>query len=142
MQAKFEVPSLGWPARLADKLMIPVMYLVSGTLNEKPQKTHRWNNKKLTKAEVGSLNQEEMAHCRGVSYANKRHLLRFHIPIFGGWQSYVVLEPEHPQGWHVGWIPQDTAAGVSRIQLSGPVRLLLGPDEVSFFGISASRRNP
>lgn len=60
------------------------------------------------------------------------------MPIFCGWTEYVVLEPASDiQGvWHVGWITVDVC-GVTRIELKGPVRLLLGPHSVLFFGIDA-----
>ncbi|KKQ46125.1 MAG: hypothetical protein US63_C0006G0002 [Candidatus Moranbacteria bacterium GW2011_GWC2_37_8] len=49
MRAKIIVPSLGWLAKLADILMVPLMYLISGTLKEVPQRGHRWNNVRLSK---------------------------------------------------------------------------------------------
>ncbi len=75
--------------------------------------------------------------CSGVSTV-RRWLFGFpifHVPIFGGWRDYVVLSPYSVnQEWHVGWIASDVC-GISRIKLSGPVRMLLGPGDVEFFGI-------
>lgn len=60
----------------------------------------------------------------------------FHLPILGGWKNYVVLEPYcKAQEWHIGWISEDVS-GISRIKVRGPARLLLGPCNVSFFGIN------
>lgn len=73
----------------------------------------------------------------GASERFWRRIPIFHIPIFGGWRDYVVLKP-HPlnQDWHVGWISGDVT-GVTRITLHGPVRMLLGQEGTSFFGVSA-----
>jgi hypothetical protein len=131
----FEVRPLGLFARLADFLMIPVMYILSGTL-ETPQKTHLWNNIKLKVTDVQHLNQEQMLHCKGVKGAMQRINPISHLQIIGGWRNYVVLQPvAHEEAWYAGWITKD-AVGVSQILLHGPVRLLLGPTDVSFFGIS------
>ncbi len=139
MTEKLRVRPLGLPARIADVLMIPIMYIVSGT-TEKPQRTHRWNNTKLAACDVEYLNLTDMVHCLGISDAGCRfrwHIPAFHTPIFGGWRDYVVLKPyEKEVEWHVGWIADDVV-GVSRIKLRGPVRTLLGPGDGLFFGINA-----
>jgi hypothetical protein len=83
-----------------------------------------------------------MVHCEGTVQALPRRRLNlpiFHMPIFGGWREYVVIQPSNSvqhDGWHVGWIAKDVV-GVSQITLNGPVRLLLGPNAVSFFGVDA-----
>lgn len=137
--AKIQVRPLGWLARLADVLMVPVMYIVSGTLNESPQRTHRWNNKKLSHGEVAHLSQKAMVQCSGISTARTRFLSfipLFHVPVLGGWRRYVVLVPESNlyRRWLVGWIAED-ARGVTCLPLRGPVRMLLGPKDVAFFAI-------
>ena len=76
-----------------------------------------------------------MVRCKGLSGSGSYFGFRFHLPVLGGWRQYVVLEPEDTQDWYVGWILSD-AIGISRIKLIGPVRLLIGPDDVSFFGIN------
>lgn len=125
--------------RIADTLMVPIMYVLAGTFKEAPQQTHRWNNKKLSRSNVQHLNT---AHCvvnlgipgEAIRWFGK--VPRFHIPILGGWRKYLVLEPEVNGVWHVGWICHDVI-GVTRIELVGPVRLLLGPKPVTFFGVDA-----
>lgn len=62
------------------------------------------------------------------------------MPIFGGWRHYVVLEPcGNYTAWHVGWITEDSV-GVTRLTLRGPVRMLMGPKMVTFFGINTEGR--
>lgn len=143
MSKKLNVRKLNWFHRLADTLMIPLMHCSAGTL-EKPQETHFWNNTKLKPQDVGHLDQQKMVHCQGIPNASSRRVLRipvFHIPILGGWRDYVVLEPSEicDEGWHAGWVADDVA-GVSRIKLTKHVRLLLGPGDVSFFGVSPDGR--
>ncbi|OGD32372.1 hypothetical protein A3C91_04950 [Candidatus Azambacteria bacterium RIFCSPHIGHO2_02_FULL_52_12] len=140
---KIHVQPLGWLARLADIGIMPLMYLISRTFKEAPQQTHFWNNTKLKSYAVEYLAKECMVRCDGVPASTRWHGIPiFHIPIFGGWKDYIVLEPSDParvsQEWYVGWITDDVI-GISRIILRGPVRLLLGPCPVSFFGINAEK---
>ena len=138
MAKNLHVRPLGLLARIADIVMVPVMYLVSGA-TEKPQRTHRWNNMKLTPRDVEHLDLAAMVHCDGIPDVGRLYhwnIPAFHTPLFGGWRSYVVLRPyEKEVEWYVGWITDDVI-GVSRIELRGSVRLLLGPEETFFFGIS------
>ena len=140
MVHKIHVQPLGWLARIADILMIPIMYLLAGTLKESPQQTHFWNNTKLSKKEVAELSHNMMVSCKGDCRAVGRKSfldLRFHLPIFGGWKQYVVLRPNnHEQDWYVGWV-SGIDSGIIRIELSGSVRMLIGPGEVKFFGINS-----
>lgn len=142
MTKKLNVQKLGWLRQLADTLMIPLMHCLSGTM-EKPQQTHFWNNIKLKKQNVEHLDPENMVRCQGVTDSTSRKILGipiFHIPILGGWRDYVVLELNEEgcdSGWHVGWITDDVI-GVSRIKLANQVRFLLGPGDVTFFGVTTS----
>ena len=136
-----KVQPLGFWAKFANILMIPMMYVVSGNLFESPQRTHMWNNTKLTFSEVYELVDAKKLFFCGVESSRRwiSVLPIFHIPILGGWKTYVVLQPSENVEWYVGWISKDVS-GVSRIRLRGPVRLLLGPSDVSFFGINAEGR--
>lgn len=127
------VKPLGFWARLADLLMTPIMYAVSGTLKEESQRTHRWNNTKL--AEINWLCKTGLVRCEGIGKKRWYESLVFHMPIFGGWRNYVVLRPRNPQGeWYVGW-RVNGKVGISRFRIKGAVRMLVGPDDVEFFGI-------
>ncbi len=135
------VKPLGRLAKFADKMMVPAMYALSGTFKESPQRTHRWNNMHLDwNADdlFENLRRQEMLYFSGVLGAMSPKIpLLFHIPILGGWRNYVVLQPStHDGEWFVGWA-SNHAVGVSRIPIRGPVRMLLGPMGVYFFGISA-----
>ncbi len=131
----------GNAGRLADRLMLPLMYLLQGTLKESPQRTHRWNNRKLTKLEVDLLERSLMFTCKGDATASRRSWNKiplFHMPIFGGWRRFVVLRPvEFCSNWHVGWIASDDTAGVSLVPIKDQIRVTLGTSSVSFFGINA-----
>lgn len=129
---------------LADKLMIPIMYLLQGTFSEVPQRTHRWNNHKFTTAiELLLIHALPRVHFDGDESASVRWLgfiPRFHMPIFGGWKKFVVLKPVCcNEPWHVGWLPTDgDCPAISLIPISNLVRVTIGDSPVSFYGISQS----
>jgi len=131
-----QIPSLRWWEKVLDVLFVPLMYLVSGTFKETPQRTHRWNNMKLRVADVRYFDQKEMIYVPGVKATSRwlGMMPLFHLPILGGWRKYIVLQPTEDQihPWHIGWIAGDVV-GVSRIPLRGPVRVLRGPGDVRFF---------
>jgi hypothetical protein len=133
------IPEQTLVSKLADMLMVPVMYVLQFPSFETTQRTHFWNNVKLRSADVTHLEAELCVSSKGNSEAVSRWLgfiPIFHMPIFGGWKKYIVLEPQVPQDiWYVGWIPGDVI-GVSQIPLKGRVRVLIGKDNVFFFGIN------
>jgi len=131
----------GWFGRLGDWLMVLIMYLAQGTFKETPQRTHFWNNTKFQSGELplayvgtGSL------HCPGDVDANPPFwffIPRFHIPILGGWRTFVVLDVLDSGPWHIGWVAKHGFVGVSRIPLHGPVRMTIGPGDTTFFAIKS-----
>ena len=85
-----EVSPLGWIARLGNALMVPLMYILSGTVWEKPQQTHAWDVRRLIPYEAGRLSDDAMVSLRAIEGTVARpHRLsaRFHAPIFGGWRG-------------------------------------------------------
>lgn len=143
MQQRIFVPPLGKVARGADILMSPLMRLISGAPTEAPQRTHQWNNRKLRIEKTFDLDTGLTVRHPGIPSEGAKCGIRFHVPILNGWTKYIVLQPVEPgKIWHVGWITTDKQGyrcGVSRIPLLGAVRMLIGPEKVSFFGIEASR---
>ena len=79
-----KVRPIGLLARLGDALMTPVMYLLAGTLREKPQQTHIWNIQKMPKEGVENLADQRQARtdllgtnahaCIDVTGREHRHL--------------------------------------------------------------------
>lgn len=138
---KIQVRPLPWFAPIVDIPVKQVMYVLSGTRKELPQSTHRYNNQKLTPSDVKYLIKDDKSTVYQNGSPNacepwKYGLPIFHIPILGGWREYVVLEPVKAiRPWHLGWISEDFAVGVSQIPLEGPVRPLIGQKDVRFFGI-------
>lgn len=131
-----QIPPLRWWEKVLDVVFIPLMYLVSGTFTEAPQRTHLWNNIKLRVADVGYFDSKHMVFVKGVKATSRwlGSIPIFHLPILGGWRKYIVLQPTEDltRAWHIGWIAGDVV-GVSRIPLRGPVRVLRGPGDVRFF---------
>lgn len=122
----------------ADMLVAPLMYALSGTLRESPQRTHFWNTIHLQPEAVSHLDTRMMIHREGIPGETWIWPL-FHIPILGGWHNFVILRSEwkdRTRPWHIGW-KSNRYAGISRIALYGFwVRMLLGPGDVSFFAVS------
>lgn len=137
MGMQFHIPERGPMARLADTIALPVMRLLAQR-GESPQLTHFWNNMRLPRAAADYLNLSLMVHVNGDAEAPHRmHALdlRFHL---GWWSRFVVLEPSaYHEPWFVGWITKD-ACGASQIPITRRVRMLIGPDDVSFFGVKQS----
>lgn len=141
MEDGFSVKPLKVSARFGNLLLAPLMHALALPLGEAPQRTHVWNNQKLTSWDVSHLFRSKMVRCPGILTAGPRYvhgIPAFHIPFLGGWKSYVVLEPVCPvESWHVGWITSDLI-GVSQIVLTDSVRVLIGPSETFFFGVLSS----
>ncbi len=128
--------------RVADALLEPVMRFVSGAPQEAPQRTHAWNNAKVSSKKAEFLSGKYMVHCSGDPTAQRRWLLGcipcFHMPRFGGWKRYAVVavDPRVYNGrWRIGWKTVDVI-GVTRHVVFGPARVLIGPHPVAFFALS------
>lgn len=137
---KIVVPPRGAFLTLVDRFLSLLMYLASGTFSESPQQTHRWNYDTYSSKKIRRVVRSSNAvHIRGVLGECEPWwygVPRFHIPLIGGWRHYVVLEPEDPRitMWHVGWLTRESG-GISRIVLTGKVRMLRGPKDTWFFGV-------
>lgn len=140
MSGTWNVKSMGWISKVADMLMTPLMYLASGTFSEAPQRTHRWNIEEIPKDVFGGFDPDMMATVPGIpgTFDGPRRV-KFHVPIFGGWRDYAVIEPAVEVGaWHPGWTTGvDNGGGVSRLRFVGPARVLRASGDMYFFGIDA-----
>ncbi len=134
----------GWLGKMMDYLFWPLMLWVQGCPGI-PQRTHFWNNQKLSVEAVESL---DLAWCvlgLGDPTAKSRWhgwIPQFHLPRFGGWDKWVLIEPvsrSEATEWYIGWRSAHLN-GVSNVRISGPVRMLRGPEEVAFFGIDRQGR--
>lgn len=124
---------------ILDFLMMPVMLVCQFTLTESLQRTHFWNNQKLSDKEKNRLDVSMGVESHGDPAVNQRWVDKnfpiFHIPILGGWKKFIVVEPEDDEEtWFPGWMAEDVT-GVSQIKVVGRVKLLLGPGKVTFFGV-------
>ncbi len=139
MAPKLYIPPLGIAARIANRLMYPIMRLpFIIPWGESPQRTHYWNNIELSLDATDSLDPALMVTSEGDPLAIPRRGKRdtkFHR---GGWSRYVVLQPTEQCGdWYVGWI-KPNGAGASQIPIKHAVRMLRGPEDTAFFGIRVS----
>ncbi len=139
-----DIPPLGWTAKLADICMVPIMWLLSGAPLERPQRTHFWNNCKFDPQHFEELHPFiKMVYTDGDPATISQGWFRFHLPLFGGWRKYIVIEPKaaNTDKWRIGWCVADESnipvlLGISRIELRGSVRVLRGKRNTLFFGIS------
>ena len=93
------VPNQGLLSKSADYCMIPVMYILQGNFRETPQRTHFWNNTKLTVSDIEILASELFVTVAGEPHAGRRWfgpVPIFHMPIFGGWKKCIVIAPVDP----------------------------------------------
>lgn len=131
----------GLIGRIADYIMMPIMYLLQGSIQESPQRTHYWNNLSLNIDQLKHLDDRSMISAKEDFGAHDRWLAFipiFHIPLFGGWKHYVLIEPSVKQEeWFVGWVAGDLA-GMSRVPLTGSVRMLRGSSPVQWFGVDGN----
>lgn len=127
--------------RFLDLRLKWLMYAVQGNKNEEPQRTHLWNNFLLKPSEAKYLKTRYAVCVKGDLSSGKRYsfgfIALFHLPVFGGWKKFVVLVPkiDFKQGWFIGWITKDDKYSMSCISLYSPVRMLVGPEDVLFFGV-------
>lgn len=150
MTLGLKVKKQGSLGRTADWLVSGLMRWLIGFGDEEIQKTHFWNNHKLP-AEAGQyLSPVFMVSHAGdpeARYAQAPSWLvgcLAHATRFGGWRRYVVLCPESnsQKRWYVGWRSwHGGPVGVSRVPNVGPLRVLVGPGAVEWFGISADSEN-
>ncbi len=142
---KIEIKPLGIFEKTLDILFLPIMYAIawiSGGFGESPQMTHRWNNFRFS---ADGLDTSIMCRVKGISekvqkQGNFFQNALFHIPFLGGSKNYVVVSPLNPsQGWHAGW-HNEYVTGVSRILVTKPVRLLIGPNPINFMGFDSAGR--
>ena len=131
-------------AKVADCALMPVMAFLQMTVSESLQRTHPWNNRRLSAEETTSLKEEYLFNHKGEPDEIKRshdRNPRFHSPVFGGWKHYVVLQPKSDDftslkdSWYVGW-KSEHATGVSLITIAGSVKLLIGPGLVRWFALN------
>lgn len=104
-----------------------------------PQKTRFWNNKTIPEGSF-ILDSKLVMFIDGNKNETARRKWKIipisHMPRFGGWTDYAVLSPRDKdiRVWFVGW-KTDDAFGLSLIPIQNQVRVLVGPNDVQFFGV-------
>lgn len=140
---RISILPLGPIAKVTDMALLPIMHVLmelNGTPGEAPMETYWWNNVKFHPDQARYLQISLMTEAVNDSTAWRLNGFLRHMPIIG-WQKYVVVEPlcHSELEWHAGWSSLDLI-GASRLKQRGPVKLLLGPDPVNFFGLDLSGR--
>ena len=128
------IQQMGFAAKRANATFRPLMYILAGTVWEEPPQTYPWNLERLRPRQIQSFDRTPawMVPVDAATGAVKLGV-RSHMPVFGGWRDYVVLEPvEYVGEWYIGWIRDVVEA--SRTPLQGRVRMRRGDLSVLFFG--------
>lgn len=133
--------------RALDYLMIPLMYLISGTYKERPQESHIWHGQNIPEDNLPSIDKDLSVASHSHEISTRKHGgILFHLPIFGGWKDYTVLESENFNSeWYIGWIVRNSSSNsVTRFQVhklpltDSKVRMLTGNSNYSvmFFAVN------
>lgn len=129
--------------RILDYIMIPVMWGLCGFYFEKPQETHPWHMRKFPKIEIPKNKKIEIIGKDKSKHTNKGRLL-FHVPLFGGWKDYIILEAKgFDKYWQIGWIIEfyDNSEALYQVQalpiFESKIKLLTGINDSkkTFFGL-------
>lgn len=126
--------------KILDLLFVPIMFVLGGFKLQNLQKTHHWHGLDINPERIDlkkavtikGSDKSRFVNTGGVT----KHFGTFHMPIFGGWKNYIVLEcKENP--WHVGWI-SNSFSQIHLLPIKGnKVRVLSGKEgtETSFFAV-------
>lgn len=90
--------------RVLDYLLFPLMWILCGCKFELPQETHRWHMRNYHHIDVPK-NKSVRIEGDDKSKRSVKGFPFYHIPLFGGWKNYVILEVEDfGSFWNLGWI--------------------------------------
>lgn len=129
--------------RIADFLLIPIMFILGGFKKDSIQETHPWHVWRKFNLEEIDTSKTTTHKGTDTSVYKKHYLFLFHAPLFGGWKNYSVLESAHRDSFYIGWgmYEGDVLAGkgLNRLLIKdGRVRMLDGPLNYHgfYFGIN------
>ncbi len=129
--------------RVFDYLLFPLMWVLCGFKFELPQESHRWHMRNYPLIRVPKDKFVKITGDDPSKHAAKGFPF-FHIPLFGGWKKYIILEVKnYGKFWNVGWIVEfkNGPEAVYQIQASriyGPfVKVLKGinDSDKTFFAV-------
>ena len=132
--------------RLADKLMVPIMFILRGLRFDSLQETHPWHVQPIDPQQIEN---DLTITIDGTDPSNFKpgHSFMFHAPLFGGWSNFTVFEIDKKYGpFHIGWLAYDSQTGklkqaaVHRLPINNnQIRMLDGPasQRTSFFAVDA-----
>lgn len=150
-QSKIQVKKVAFYFRILDHLLWPFMWILAKGKVERPQESHRWHFQDI---ECDILEKIMDPHLivsiegDDPSRFDINSLGLFHLPLFGGWKNYIILEANNfSRYWHVGWrIYRGGTKNLVRCQIqklrisSSCIKLLKGVPgkRAEFFGVDDS----
>jgi hypothetical protein len=92
--------------RALNRALSPLMYIAGGLKRDSVQETHAWTCQPLRTDQLDPALGAEVRGDDESKASNSRFPFpRFHVPILGGWRSFVVLQVELDSlPWYVGWL--------------------------------------
>jgi hypothetical protein len=122
---------------ILDGFLHPFMIILNGFNGDSTQRTHPWHGKNIDRYKVNETNSIRVEG-RDPSKVKDIWCGLFHMPIVGGWKSYVILKPKNKIDlWYIGW-KTEKYCQVNRIPLKNLVKMLNGVkgSETFFFGMN------
>ena len=139
-----EVEGIPFFFRIFDFLLIPLMFFLSGFHFELPQETHKWHMQIANCSIVDESKGIKVIGDDKSRFSNSTPLN--HMPIFGGWKNYVILEASgYSNYWNVGWklkyvdSKRPDKCEIHKLRINSPyIKLLKGisDSEKVFFGLN------
>ena len=145
---KIEVHSVPFVFWILDFVMSPIMWALSGFKWERPIETHPWHiqrldflvlEQNLDRRKMVVLESADVSKVSARAYGTCGIV---HMPLFGGWTRYVIIEAQGFQNhWHIGWKIQASnfkQCAVQMLNIYTPViKLLEGADgqHTEFFAV-------
>jgi hypothetical protein len=126
--------------RFLDRMLVPLMRIL-GAGTGRVQETHRWHCQRLRNED--SVDETLSLSIDGDDTSRRSNkifpLPIFHMPIFGGWKRYVVIEilSETPI-WHVGWLHIASPPGF--VRRSAIQRLPIGTKQIKMLTLPYGNR--
>lgn len=103
---RIEIPPIRRRERVADTMMIPIMFVLRGFRTDSLQESHRWHPQSIEQDEIDpKLAVENHGNDSSRFSFEHRGSFLFHAPIFGGWKDFGVYEVDKSNSpFYVGWI--------------------------------------
>ena len=140
MKKQLKPKSIAPIYRVFDCILSPFMFLLGGLKMDSIQQTHGWHTLDVDPNVVDLKKSLTVIGSDASKFNNFGriidHLGVFHMPIFGGWKNYVILECKDTF-WYVGWLSKGFSQAHCLPIKGSKVKVLTGikGNKTVFFGV-------